>query len=104
MHTRWARVARGCAAAAFATFVAAFSHSLAGGSVPTAFGLFVSLMLSAMVCTLLRGRTLSLWRLAASVGVSQFLFHALFSDLGTPVAAAHTMGSMGAMADAAPSH
>jgi hypothetical protein len=36
------------------------------------------------VCTALSGRALSWWRLAASVAVSQVLFHALFSGPGAP--------------------
>jgi hypothetical protein len=94
MKSRWARVARGIAAAGLATFVAGFSHVLAGGSFPTPFGIAVSLLVSAMLCTLLSGRTVSAWRLAASVGLSQLLFHALFSGLGTPVVVQHDMGAM----------
>ena len=98
MDSRWARVARGGAAAAFATFVAALSHALSGGAAPSPFGVAVSLLISAMVCTMLTGRTLSLWRLAVSVGLSQVLFHALFSGLGTPAPVAHHMSAMDAVA------
>lgn len=98
MDTRWARVARGSAAASVATFVAAFSHWLAGGETPSWFGVGVSLVISLAVCTMLTGRTLSLWRLAVGIGLSQFLFHALFSGLGTPVAVQHDMGAMDATA------
>ena len=94
MESRWARVARGVSAAGFATFVAAFSHTLAGGTGTSPFGIGVSFVISAMVCTILTGRTLSLWRLTVSIGLSQFLFHALFSGLGTPVVAQHSMGAM----------
>ena len=94
MDSRWARVARGTVAAAFATFVAAFSHTLAGGATPAPFGLAVSLVISAMICTTLAGRTVSLLRLAASVAASQILFHSLFSGLGTPVGVVHDMSSM----------
>ncbi|MGK2936411.1 MAG: hypothetical protein ACSLFR_01200 [Solirubrobacteraceae bacterium] len=90
MHSRAARAARGWIAAAFATFVAAFSHVAAGGNDPTAFGVIASLVLSGAACTLLAGRTLSLGRLAASVAVSQVLFHGLFSTLGTPAAVGHS--------------
>lgn len=89
MDSRWARVARGSGAATFATLTAAVSHTLAGGMPPTAFGLVASLGLSAMLCTLLAGRGLSIVRLALAIGISQVLFHALFSGLGTPVAAEH---------------
>ena len=98
MDSRWARVARGGAAASFATVVAALSHALSGGEAPSLFGVGVSLVISAMVCTMLTGRTLSLWRLAVSVGLSQVLFHALFSGLGTPAPVAHHMTGMDAVA------
>ena len=90
MDSRWGRVARGWTAAGFATIVAAVSHTLAGGSTPTFFALAVSVLISGMACTLLAGRTLSIWRLGASVALSQVLFHTVFSGLGTPIAAAHT--------------
>lgn len=104
MHSRAARAARGWIAAAFATFVAAFSHVAAGGNDPTAFGVIVSLVLSGAACTLLAGRTLSLGRLAASVAVSQVLFHGLFSTLGTPAAVAHEHASVLPDAAAAAPH
>jgi hypothetical protein len=94
MHTRAARVARGCLAAGFATFVAAFSHTVAGGTAPSAFGVLACLVLASAASVLLAGRTLSLWRLAASVALSQALFHGLFSTLGTPVAVEHVHGAM----------
>lgn len=43
MQTRWARVARGLAAALVATFVAAFMHALAGGARPGVLGLALAL-------------------------------------------------------------
>jgi hypothetical protein len=104
MDSRWARVARGCTAAAFAVFVAAFSHLQVGGSAPSAFAILVSLVISGMLCTMLAGRGASLWRLIVSVGVTQFLFHWLFSGLGTPVVAAHHMGAMPMDAPAAAHH
>ena len=103
MDSRWARVARGWTAAGFATFVAAFSHTIAGGAVPSAFGILVSLVISGTLCTMLAGRTMSLWRLAIAVGVSQAMFHGLFGSLGTPVIVEHQMGAM-PMDAAAPHH
>jgi hypothetical protein len=94
MNSRWARVARGITAAGLATFVAAFSHVIAGGAAPSAFGLAASLIISAMLCTMLAGRAVSALRLAISVAASQALFHALFSGLGTPVPTGHDMNSM----------
>ena len=86
MSSRWARVARGWTAAGFATFVAALSHTLAGGAAPGVVAILVTLVISGAVCTLLAGRTLSTWRLAASIALSQALFHGVFSGLGMPVA------------------
>ena len=94
MGSRWARVARGWSAAAFAILAAAVSHTIAGGSSPTPFALMVSLVIAGAVCTALAGRQLSRIRLAVSVAVSQALFHGVFSSLGTPIAARHQMGSM----------
>ncbi|PJJ65528.1 hypothetical protein [Compostimonas suwonensis] len=78
MATRWARFARGWLAAVVATFVAAFSHAVAGGGVPSALAIVLSLAFSGMVCVALAGRTLSRVRLAASVLLSQLAFHSLF--------------------------
>ena len=83
MEVRHRRALRGTLAAAFATFVALTSHILGGGSFPTAMGVIVPLALSILVCVLLSGRQLSLLRLTVSVGISQTLFHLLFS-LFTP--------------------
>ena len=83
MHTRWARFARGWIVAAFSTFVAALSHTLGGGAVPGLLAVVVSLAFAGMVCVTLAGRTLSFWRGAASVLISQIIFHGLFS-LGAP--------------------
>jgi len=97
VNSRWARVARGASAAGFATFVAAFSHVIGGGSAPTVFGMAASLVIATMLCTILTAAAPSLWRLATSVAVSQLLFHFLFSGLGTPVAAHHDMSAMASM-------
>ena len=94
MNTRWARVARGTAAAGFATFVAAFSHVAAGGSAPSLFGMAAALVISTMLCTVLTAAAPSLWRLTISVAGSQLLFHFLFSGLGAPVAVTHDMTAM----------
>ncbi|GAA1856801.1 hypothetical protein [Brevibacterium marinum] len=87
MKDRRQRALRGSLAASFATFVALTSHVIGGGSLPTMMGLIVPLVLSTLVCVLLAGRQLSLWRLSASVGGSQALFHLLFMVF-TPKASA----------------
>lgn len=58
------------------------SHVAAGGAVPGWLGVAVPWVLAAMVCTVLAGRALSLWRLTIAVVLSQTLFHTLFV-LGT---------------------
>lgn len=106
MTARGTRFVRGWAAAVAATFIAAFSHVLAGGPDPEASVLMLCLALSGLACTALAGRVLSLWRLSAAVVVSQGLFHGLFSlgsassaaGAAAPVAghaghAAHTMAA-----------
>ncbi|MGO4689602.1 hypothetical protein [Glaciibacter sp. 2TAF33] len=95
MATRWARFMRGWVAAAFSTFVAALSHTLGGGAAPGALAVIVSLAFAGMVCVGLSGRTLSAWRVAASVILSQLIFHGLFS-LGAPGGALTTDASTGA--------
>src|SRR5699024_1527126 len=81
------RALRGSAAPTAATFVALASHVLDGGSMPSLWGIIVPWALSTLVCVLLAGRTLSLWRLSASVVASQALFHQLFTVF-TPLASA----------------
>src|SRR3954469_12729041 len=78
MSSRGVRVARGLAAAGFATFVAALFHVAGGGLPPSALAVTVSLTFSGLACIALAGKHSSWWRLIASVAVSQFLFHALF--------------------------
>lgn len=70
-----------------ATSAALVSHLVAGGPAPGWLGILVPWALSLTFCTALAGRRLSWWRTAASVAVSQVLFHTLFV-LGGPTAAA----------------
>jgi len=93
MTARGARFARGWVAATAATSIAAFSHVLSGGSVPAPAILLLSLALSGLVCTVLAGRVLSLWRLSLGVLFSQALFHGLFS-LAPAGMTATTTGSL----------
>lgn len=78
-HSRATRVLRGAAAAAVATFVALFSHVAGGGQPPSWLGVVAPLIIATMICTLLAGRTLNLARLSIGVGLSQVLFHTIFS-------------------------
>lgn len=86
MSARWTRVARGSLAAAFSTFVAAFSHAISGGSAPGVAALSLAVAFSTLVCVALAGRGLSYWRIGASVAVSQVFFHTLFSLIVEPAA------------------
>jgi hypothetical protein len=93
MSTRWARLTRGFIAAAFSIFVAACSHAVAGGTTPSLVGLALCLAFSTVLCTLLAGKTLSAFRLSASIAVSQFAFHGAFSLLSDATATTG-LGSM----------
>jgi hypothetical protein len=105
MTARWTRFARGWYIAAFATFVAALSHTLGGGAAPGLLPVVVSLAFAGIVCIGLAGRTASLWRTATAVLSSQLIFHGLFSlgasggslrtdaPAGTLPAHSHTAGS-----------
>lgn len=90
MTSRAARMARGWIGAGVSTFLAAASHILAGGDAPVLPILILSLALSGLVCTILAGRLLSMWRLLVGVLLSQALFHGLFS-LGMSAGSAPTM-------------
>lgn len=60
---------------------------------PGPVGIGVPFLLSLMVCILLAGRNLSIWRLSISVIASQALFHTLFV-LGTPTSSGVNMQNM----------
>ena len=106
MATRWARFVRGWVAAVFATLVAVVLHTFGGGAVPGVVAIALSLAFASLACIALSGKTLSAWRLAAAVGFSQFLFHGVFSTLGTASPATpanvHIHGVMPLLASASP--
>jgi hypothetical protein len=79
MGSRPARAVRGTLASAVAIFVAALFHVAGGGAAPGVVPLALSLAFATLASIALTSRRLSLWRLTASVVLSQFLFHALFS-------------------------
>lgn len=79
MTDRWARVVRGTAAAAFATFAAALSHTIGGAAAPSMFVLLVGGTFAVLVCVLLAGRRVTALGVIASVLVSQLGYHALFT-------------------------
>ncbi len=109
MRSRAGRAARGWVAAIVATTIAAVSHGLADGAFPSLFGFGASVLLAGSAGTLLTARERSGWRLAATVAISQALFHGLFSALGTPSAPAsatshHGHAALDAATTAAPAH
>ena len=79
MGSRGARVIRGVLASAVAIFVAALFHVAGGGAVPGVVPLGLSLAFASLASIALTARRLSLWRLTGAVGLSQLLFHLLFS-------------------------
>ncbi|MDR6972399.1 hypothetical protein [Leifsonia shinshuensis] len=79
MGSRWARVGRGMLASGAAIFVAALFHVAGGGAAPGLVPVALSLAFATLASVALTTRRLSLWRLTVAVGLSQFLFHALFS-------------------------
>ena len=83
MSDRATRVLRGAVAAGFAVFVAAFSHVAVGGTAPGVVGLALGFAFAVLVCVALAGRSLSVLRLSIAVGLSQLVFHLIFS-LGAP--------------------
>lgn len=104
--SRWARFTRGWVVAAFSVFVAALSHSFAGGTTPSWLAIALALAFAAMLSIALSGgraRPTSAGPTSAgtgraaligtvlSVAGSQVIFHGLFSLLGTlPAQAAKT--------------
>lgn len=94
LTTRVARAARGWSVAVFATVTAAVSHGLAGGTFPGAFGIVASIILAGAASSLLTARKQSPWRLAIAVGLTQVLYHAVFSGMGDPTAPVVTHQSL----------
>lgn len=78
MTARGIRTVRGTAAASFAVFVAALFHDAAGGGLPSALGVTLSLAFAVPLCIVLAGRRIALWRQAVSVAISQVLLHLMF--------------------------
>lgn len=95
MTTRWARVLRGQVVAVVSTFAAAFSHGFADGAHPPLVAMVLALAFSSVACVLLASVRLSRTRLAASVAVSQLLYHGLFSLFGPAATATGTVVTSG---------
>lgn len=77
-------MARGWLVGAFATGVAAVSHTLAGGYRPDPLGLIVAAAFAGMLGTIAIGRRPSLLRLTIAVTGAQLGFHLLFASLTAP--------------------
>lgn len=80
--SRAARTGRGTIGAAFATLLAASSHSLAGGEV-SAISVLITALIALPMCVALAGRAGSLWRTALAIGASQFMYHWAFAGIGS---------------------
>jgi hypothetical protein len=76
------RVIRGLAASTTATFVAALFHEVGGGAAPSWAVVAFGLALASLAAIALAGPRPALWRLTTAVGVSQLLFHGLFTAAG----------------------
>ncbi|RWZ59620.1 hypothetical protein ELQ92_12395 [Labedella populi] len=83
MHSRSDRLARGTTAAAIATLVAALSHTIGGGTFPSAPLLALAFITSIGWCTALVGRRFSWPRVSVAVIASQALFHGTFALTGS---------------------
>lgn len=73
------RLTRATVGAAASTFAALGSHVLAGAPMPTARGVLIPLVVAFAICVQFAGRSRSLWRLSAAVGLSQAAYHVIFS-------------------------
>ena len=93
MTPRHVRVLRGAAAAWVATVVAATAHTLAGGGAPSPALVAATGILATPFAVALAGRSLSAWRIAATVLAAQALFHVSFAlTAGTDAASGPVHG------------
>ncbi|GAA1815136.1 hypothetical protein [Agromyces neolithicus] len=79
MTSRWTRVAQGSALASFASFVAALSHTVGGGTPPGLLAVVLSMAFSVLLCMTVAGGRLTLARTVIAVAATQFALHALYS-------------------------
>lgn len=79
MHARHSRTLRGMTAAAVATWLAAVSHTIGGGTAPDGALLLVVTALAAPLGVALAGRRLGLVRLSLTVILTQVLLHVAFA-------------------------
>jgi hypothetical protein len=95
-RTRASRTVRGLLAAGLAVHVAAFFHVAGGGAAPAPVTVALTMAFAAPLAIAFAGRRLGAVRVAATVVLSQVLFHVLFTlspaDAGGPVHAGHAHG------------
>ncbi|MET0674113.1 MAG: hypothetical protein ABWY37_11535 [Microbacterium pygmaeum] len=108
MTARSLRAVRGVTAAAVATFLAAVSHTLGGGTAPSFPVIAAVALLAAPMATAIVGSRLALWRLAIAVALSQIAFHTAFSVVAgmSPTGSVTSMAhdhTQAALSSAAPS-
>ena len=96
VRSRQARVARGGFVAILSVVVAAFSHVAGGGAAPGVLGTILALTFSTLVCIGVGTRPVAPGRTTLSVGLSQIVFHLLFS-LGADLPAGVTSTGSGGM-------
>ncbi len=92
MTGRGIRVLRGALTAAVSILVAALAHSAGGGTAPGLVGVALAAAFAVPACMVLAGRTLSTWRTAVAVAVSQGAFHLLFSVGAASATSVHGAG------------
>jgi hypothetical protein len=88
-------VARGWVVGVISTAAAALSHAVAGGGTPSPLALTVGVVFGGMLGTFALSARPSLPRLTVAVGITQLVFHVVFSTLGSaaPVAG-HVHGAV----------
>lgn len=98
MGQRAIRALRGTIAAAVSTLIAAVSHSIADGQLPSVFAVSVALTASVFVCIVLAGKSLSRPRLALAVVLSQLAYHGMFAFAPPGGSVSAPAGALGAHA------
>lgn len=81
--SRGSRAVKGTVIAVASTVVAATSHILAGGNIPTPVALLVTTIIALPLVVLLLSRRLGIVGMTAAVGFTQALFHTIFVYAGT---------------------
>lgn len=85
VQSRTARVYRGAVIAVVSTFIAALSHVLAGGNIPTFIAMVATTLIALPLVVLLTSKRFKLFGSFAAVGFTQALFHTIFVYAGTGI-------------------